>query len=498
MQRIYRVGSLVGFGMLLVLVSGVFAAPAFAAIPRTEVVKRLCDRQDALGSRLKTELIALNLCGVAPATATLTLVKVLPNNSGGTAVATDFQAKIDGANVPWGVAQTLGVGAHTASEVTRAGYTASVWSGGCAANGTITLAAGENKTCTITNDDQPGMLHVVKVVTNDNGGLKVFSDFSFQVNGAAVIPFEADGQNDMTVNAGIYSVTEPAVAGYTTTYDNCTSVVIPNGGSATCTITNNDVAPEPVAPKLTVTKVVVNNDGGTKVVADFPLFVDGVGVTSGVQNTSTIGAHTVSETTDAGYTAVIGGDCAANGTITLVAGDVKACTITNNDKEAVLEGKLLITEVLYDVAAPAQGVETTNEWVEIHNGTDASIDLTGYTLADNTSSDPIPAGTILPAGGFLIVTPGADTAALWSVPAEAMVVVLAGPIGNGLAGNDNVRLLNPSAVVIDGVSWGTNIDPLNPGAAGVAEGNSLARTPITADTNTAADWAEDATPTPGA
>ena len=36
-------------------------------------------------------------------------------------------------------------------------------------------------------------------------------------------------------------MTEPAVAGYTTTYQGCANIVLPLGGSATCTITNNDV-----------------------------------------------------------------------------------------------------------------------------------------------------------------------------------------------------------------------------------------------------------------
>ena len=59
------------------------------------------------------------------------------------------------------------------------------------------LALGETKTCTITNNDQPATLIVKKVVVNDNGGTKVASDFSFQVNGGAAQAFEADGQNDL-------------------------------------------------------------------------------------------------------------------------------------------------------------------------------------------------------------------------------------------------------------------------------------------------------------
>lgn len=92
---------------------------------------------------------------------------------------------------------------------------------------------------------------------------------------------------------------------------------------------SNTITVAKCLPKLTVTKTVVNTGGGTKVVADFPLFLDGFSVTSGVASTTTAALHTVSETTNSSYTSVIGGDCATNGTITLTAGTTKACSITN-------------------------------------------------------------------------------------------------------------------------------------------------------------------------
>jgi len=64
------------------------------------------------------------------------------------------------------------------------------------------------------------------------------------------------------------SVTEPAVAGYTTTYNNCSNVVIASGGSATCTITNDDVRNDQHGT-LIVKKLVVNDNGGTKTASDF-------------------------------------------------------------------------------------------------------------------------------------------------------------------------------------------------------------------------------------
>lgn len=106
------------------------------------------------------------------------------------------------------------------------------------------------------------------------------------------------------------------------------------GGTVT---TDTDTFTTPVCTSstatLTLTKIVINDGGNTKVVSDFPLFIGGVSMTSGVASTTLApGTYTVSEATSSDYTAgAWTGDCSANGSITLVGGDVKACTITNND-----------------------------------------------------------------------------------------------------------------------------------------------------------------------
>src|SRR2546422_4152381 len=46
------------------------------------------------------------------------------------------------------------------------------------------LAPGDNKTCTITNDDKAATLTLVKTVVNNDGGTKTPSDFSLFVNGS--------------------------------------------------------------------------------------------------------------------------------------------------------------------------------------------------------------------------------------------------------------------------------------------------------------------------
>lgn len=200
-------------------------------------------------------------------------------------------------------------------------------SGEITQEGSISVAEQQAWVCTITNDDEPGTLIVNKEVINDNGRTKTASDFSFSINGGEPIVFEQDGQNVLTVASSTYTITEPAVSGYTTNYENCTDLVITNGGTVTCTITNDDDA----QPKLTVTKVVINDNDGTMTVEDFPLFVDETQVTSGAETGFEAGTYIVSEAQQTGYTGTITGDCDEDGSIILIAGDIKSCTITNDD-----------------------------------------------------------------------------------------------------------------------------------------------------------------------
>jgi hypothetical protein len=83
---------------------------------------------------------------------------------------------------------------------------------------------------------------------------------------------------------------------------------------------------------LTLQKTVVNDNGGTAVEADFTPSIDGNVTTWGTAVALDAGDHKASETTLAGYTASDwGGDCAADGSITLSPGQNATCTITNDD-----------------------------------------------------------------------------------------------------------------------------------------------------------------------
>ena len=262
---------------------------------------------------------------VAP---TLTLVKTIDNGDGGNAVVSDFPLFINGNPVTSGSANPLSANIlYTVTETNLPGYTPSVWGGDCAVDGTITLNEGDNKTCTITNDDVAPTLTLVKTVENDNFGTKQVADFPLFINGNSVTSGVAS-----TLSANVpYTATETNLYGYSPSVwgGDCAAdgtITLNEGDNKTCTITNDDIQ-----PLLTVTKIVFNNDGGTLQVFDFPLFVDSTSVTSGVQNGFNAGSYTISETNIFGYDAVISGDCFLDGSVTLGVGDTKSCTITNMD-----------------------------------------------------------------------------------------------------------------------------------------------------------------------
>ena len=108
--------------------------------------------------------------------ATLKVIKVV---SGGTAVPADFSlsvkqnnAHVTGSPAPGLVAPgrsyTLTPGTYVVGETGPTGYTG-VISGDCNVDGAVTLAAGESKTCTITNTLDVGSLKILKTVSNPDG-----------------------------------------------------------------------------------------------------------------------------------------------------------------------------------------------------------------------------------------------------------------------------------------------------------------------------------------
>ena len=213
----------------------------------------------------------------------LTLSNNVINNNGGTATADMWTLNAAcSTSATCGTANQSGVGgfsknvspgSYALSQTGGApGYTTGPWSctGGTVSGNTVTLGYGQNVTCSITDDDQPGTLIVKKVVDNTSGGTKTATAFSFQVNSGPATAFlqaganPLAGSNTLTLNAGTYTITEPAVAGYTTSYSNCANLLLANGGSGTCTITNTS---QKASPSVTaVQSWVLRNTATVKVI----------------------------------------------------------------------------------------------------------------------------------------------------------------------------------------------------------------------------------------
>ncbi|MEK7642426.1 MAG: hypothetical protein AAB392_01385 [Patescibacteria group bacterium] len=278
------------------------------------------------------------------------VVKVVNNDNGGNALPNDFALTLEGNAVTSGTSNPVNPGTYTASETLVAGYSFSGFSGDCDQNSDTTVALGQTKTCTLTNDDVVPKLHLRKIVINDNGGTALDTAWTLTADGALTndlvgsTPVDSTG----TLKADTFALSESGPAGYTASAWTCvggtqngSNITVGIGGEATCTITNDDIA-----PKLHLRKVVINNNGGTATVADFLLSANGtdtndISGTSPVDSDSSLKADTwaLSETPLAGYTAsdwsCVGGT--QNGSnITVGIGDEATCTITNDDQQAYI------------------------------------------------------------------------------------------------------------------------------------------------------------------
>ncbi len=334
----------------------------------------------------------------------LTLVKSVTNNNGGTAVATDFTLSATGPTPisgAGGADSDVNAGSYNLSETTLPTYTASTWSctknnGSAVEGGSISLALGDNATCTINNDDKPPKLHLRKVVINNNGGLKTVTDFTLTADGTTTN--DLSGTSPVDSGAGLkadtWVLSESVVAGYSASVWTCTggtqsgsNITVGLGGEATCTITNDDIP-----PVLHLRKVIVNDNGGTATLANFTLTADGAG-TNDLTGTSPVdsgtglqaGSWALSETSLYGYTAsawaCVGGTQSASN-ISVGIGGEATCTITNNDQP----GKIIVIKN----AKPAQGNFAFTTTGTGYNG----FTLTGATTNNgNRNEQTLDAGT---------------------------------------------------------------------------------------------------------
>lgn len=368
-----------------------------------------------------------------PKTGTLTVIKHVVNDNGGTKVASGFTINVSGTNPnpssfpgnEAGTVVTLEAGSYSVSENPDSGYN-TTYSTDCSGS----IAAGETKTCTVTNDDRnlcfdqadvmlvldrsasidAGEMTSLKnaanafvTAMNPDGGVHMgqtsFSDtgtldqvltgdatalhnainaltsggYTNLYNGIHLANVELAGGNDGPAPDYMVAITNgqpnrpgcpgvPSCAAARNAAANEADAarlagveifVVGVGSDVDSTYLINEIADDPahyfyvgdyselqailqaiancqnppsITGSLTVTKIV---NGGTKGVGDFPLFVSGYSVTSGVAVNFPAGIYTVSETQQSGYDAVINNDCASNGNITIAVGQSYNCTITN-------------------------------------------------------------------------------------------------------------------------------------------------------------------------
>lgn len=328
----------------------------------------------------------------------LIVKKVVVNDNGGTRAAGDFDLSVTGIGADPsafdgsedGVKVKLDIGAYSVSEAPVAGY-----AGSLSADCTGTIALGQTKTCTITNDDVQPTLTVIKNVVNDNGGTLLPADFNLvvKVDDGATAPvpasFSGSAGTEVALDAGSYKVTEDAVAGYAGTFSEGCSGVLAPGDKKTCTVTNIDLP-----PGLTVVKRVINDNGGTKTAGDFEISVKSAGTTpapfsgseTGTELVIDTGAYEVTERTLAGYRGTFSDGC--KGTIAL--GEARLCTITNDDVQPRIT---VVKKVINDSGGTRAASSftlfarngTAVEFPGSEGGTEVGINAGAYTIDEVNS-----------------------------------------------------------------------------------------------------------------
>lgn len=177
---------------------------------------------------------------------------------------------------------------------------------------------------------------IIKKVTNPAGDTQ---SFDFSVTGTNFnnnFSIHDGEESSMYVLPGqAFSASEAVPFGWIQTSASCdngnsvSSITTNIGQTVTCTFNNMKLG------KLYVTKHVVNDNNGLKVAGDFTMNITGnspslttfPGSEDGVSVLLQPGDYTADESLDTGYSKTLSAECAG----TINPGEVKYCTITNND-----------------------------------------------------------------------------------------------------------------------------------------------------------------------
>lgn len=148
----------------------------------------------------------------------------------------------------------------------------------------------------------------------------------------------------------------------------------------------------------------------------------------------------------------------------------------------VAVGGLVINEVLADNATGVTVEGRTPDWIELYNPTTASVDVGGMSLNDQANNNPprwvFPAGSIVPARGYLVIYADAD------------LPVSSTNTGFGLKANGGeIYLFNKapaSSEIIDRIAYGIQVPDLALGRVPAGGTNLVLTLPTPGATNVAA------------
>jgi phosphatidylserine/phosphatidylglycerophosphate/cardiolipin synthase-like enzyme len=170
----------------------------------------------------------------------------------------------------------------------------------------------------------------------------------------------------------------------------------------------------------------------------------------------------------------------------------------------VCSADILINEIMYDPVLS----DNYYEWIELYNPNNYSVNLSNWSITDNTATELLVGdfsngngSTIIHPRGYAIITDhGTKIYDYFSIPNQTIkLFVDDSSIGNGLGNDgDKIILKNKTGDAIDTVEWIENYSDV-PGlpSQGVLEGSSLSRFENTDDNNSLTDFFECKYPTPG-
>jgi uncharacterized repeat protein (TIGR01451 family) len=268
-------------------------------------------------------------------------------------------------------------------------------------------------------EEEKPKLVVKKTVVNDDGGTATPDDFSFRVNGGSAQQFESDGRNVLEVDPGTYTVTEPPVSGYATTYDNCTDLILAEGDREVCTITNDDEPAPPEHGRVIVEKVM---NGGTDTFEFTGTPAGSISVDGGTISADvTPGQYTSTELPKAGWNlgSISCDDENSSGSISqrkatfrVEEGETVTCTFRNRKRSMVIVKKLMVggTDTFEFTGTPEGAISASGGTIsaDVSPGTYTSTEAAknGWALTSIACDDANSTGDVAARTATFRASPG--------------------------------------------------------------------------------------------